>query len=59
VQSPQTDADDDEDPINDEDKSALRIFAEMQREKGLLDFKDEEYEIINYSKIIAAMAQMS
>jgi hypothetical protein len=38
------DDDDDDEPINDEDKSALRIFAEMQREKGLLDFKDEEYE---------------
>ena len=35
---------DDDEPTDNEDKSALRIFAEMQREKGILDFKDEEYE---------------
>ena len=26
------------------ENSPLRVFAEMQREKGLIDFKDEEYE---------------
>ena len=36
--------DDDYESVSNEDKSALRIFAEMQREKGILDFKDEEYE---------------
>lgn len=25
-------------------KSAFRVFAELQREKGIIDFKDEEYE---------------
>ena len=27
-----------------EEVSALRVFAEMQRDKGLIDFKDDEFE---------------
>jgi hypothetical protein len=38
------DTDDDEESFDDGDKTAFRIFAEMQREKGLIDFKDEDFE---------------
>lgn len=35
----------DESPVNTEgDQSALRIWANLQREKGLIDFEDDEYE---------------
>ena len=40
---PEDDEEDDDDSIE-QNRSALRIFAEMNREKGIIEFKDEEYE---------------
>jgi len=41
---PDTTENDDDEPEDNSEKSALRIFAEMQREKGIFDFNDDDYE---------------